>query len=69
MASEETKAADQKIEEENFHTSLAAEEETDAFQCPRCKQVLFVLFHTATITTKVHILAKVSLPTSTDAKR
>jgi hypothetical protein len=72
MASEERKAADQKIKEENFHKSLAAEErqaETDAFQCSRCKQVRLILFHTATITTNVHILAKVSLPTSTDAKR
>ncbi|KII84843.1 hypothetical protein PLICRDRAFT_179176 [Plicaturopsis crispa FD-325 SS-3] len=41
MASEERKAADKKIEEENFHNSLGAEEqqaETDAFQCGRCKQ-------------------------------
>jgi transcription elongation factor S-II len=42
MASEERKAADSKIVEENFHNSLGAEEqqaETDAFQCGRCKQV------------------------------
>ncbi|KAG6907501.1 hypothetical protein DXG01_008644 [Tephrocybe rancida] len=41
MASEERKAADQKIKAENFHKSLAAGEqqaETDAFQCGRCKQ-------------------------------
>jgi len=41
MASEERKAADNKIKQENFHNSLAAEErqaETDAFQCSRCKQ-------------------------------
>ncbi|GLB42683.1 putative transcription factor S-II (TFIIS), central domain [Lyophyllum shimeji] len=41
MASEERKAADRKIEAENFHNSLAASEqqaETDAFQCSRCKQ-------------------------------
>jgi len=41
MASEERQAADKKIEEENFHNSLSAEEkqaETDAFQCSRCKQ-------------------------------
>ncbi|KAG6836597.1 hypothetical protein H0H93_006233 [Arthromyces matolae] len=41
MASEERKAADQKIKAENFHKSLAAAEqqaETDAFQCSRCKQ-------------------------------
>jgi len=41
MASEERKAADKKIEEENFFKSLSAAEkqaETDAFQCSRCKQ-------------------------------
>ncbi|KAG6852396.1 hypothetical protein C0991_012400, partial [Blastosporella zonata] len=41
MASEERKAADQKIKAENFHKSLAASEqqaETEAFQCGRCKQ-------------------------------
>ena len=42
MASEERKAADNKIEEENLLKSLSAVEkqaETDAFQCSRCKQV------------------------------
>jgi transcription elongation factor S-II len=41
MASEERKAADNKIKEANFFNSLAAQEqqaETDAFQCGRCKQ-------------------------------
>ncbi|KAG6809440.1 hypothetical protein H0H92_000250 [Tricholoma furcatifolium] len=41
MASEERKAADLKIKEENFHKSLAAADqqaETEAFQCGRCKQ-------------------------------
>lgn len=41
MASEERKAADKKIEEENFHKSLSAAEkqaETEAFQCSKCKQ-------------------------------
>lgn len=41
MASEERKAADNKIKEENLFKSLSAEEqqaETDAFQCSRCKQ-------------------------------
>ncbi|KAH9840168.1 transcription factor S-II, central domain-containing protein, partial [Rhodofomes roseus] len=41
MASEERKAADNKIKEENLHKALGAEEvqaETDAFQCGRCKQ-------------------------------
>ncbi|KAI0315484.1 transcription elongation factor [Amylostereum chailletii] len=41
MASEERKAADKKIEEDNFFQSLGAGEqqaETDAFQCGRCKQ-------------------------------
>lgn len=42
MASEERKAADQKIQEENLFKTLGAGEsqaETDAFQCGRCKQV------------------------------
>ena len=42
MASEERKAADAKIEEDNLFLSLGAAEqqaETDAFQCGRCKQV------------------------------
>jgi len=41
MASEERKAADNKIREENLFKTLGAEEvqaETDAFQCGRCKQ-------------------------------
>ncbi|KZT65521.1 transcription elongation factor [Daedalea quercina L-15889] len=41
MASEERKAADKKIKEENLFKALGAEEvqaETDAFQCSRCKQ-------------------------------
>ncbi|TFY82027.1 hypothetical protein EWM64_g1991 [Hericium alpestre] len=41
MASEERKAADNRIKAENFFQSLGAEEqqaETDAFQCGRCKQ-------------------------------
>jgi len=41
MASEERKAADSKIKEENLFKALGAEEvqaETDAFQCGRCKQ-------------------------------
>lgn len=46
MASEERKAADHKIREENLFKTLGAEEvqaETDAFQCGRCKQVSVVL--------------------------
>ena len=42
MASEERKAADNKIRQENLFKTLGAEEvqaETDAFQCGRCKQV------------------------------
>ena len=41
MASEERKAADNKIKSENLFNSLGAGEvqaETDAFQCGRCKQ-------------------------------
>ena len=44
MASEERKAADSKIKDQNLFNSLGAEEvqaETDAFQCGRCKQVSF----------------------------
>ena len=46
MASEERKAADKRIAEENLFKTLGAEEvqaETDAFQCGRCKQVRSVL--------------------------
>lgn len=42
MSSEERRAADQKIKEENFFKSLGAgerEAETEGFQCGRCKQV------------------------------
>ena len=42
MASEERKAADSKIREENLFKTLGAgavQAETDAFQCGRCKQV------------------------------
>ncbi|KAJ3486092.1 hypothetical protein NLI96_g4494 [Meripilus lineatus] len=41
MASEERKAADNKIKQDNLFKTLGAEEvqaETDAFQCGRCKQ-------------------------------
>jgi|ERR1700722_1791560 len=44
MASEERKAADNKIKEENLFNSLGAEDqqaETETFQCGRCKQVRF----------------------------
>ncbi|KAJ8497065.1 hypothetical protein ONZ51_g749 [Trametes cubensis] len=47
MASEERKAADAKIAQENLFKTLGAEEvqaETDAFQCGRCKQVC-AFFH------------------------
>jgi hypothetical protein len=42
MASEERRAANSKIKEQNLFASLGAAEqqaETDAFQCGRCKQV------------------------------
>lgn len=44
MSSEERRAADQKIKEENFFKSLGAgeqEAETEGFQCGRCKQVRY----------------------------
>ena len=55
MASEERKAADNKIKEENLFKALGAEEvqaETDAFQCGRCKQVRVALLslYTETLT-------------------
>lgn len=46
MASEERRAGNRKIEEENLFKSLSAAEkqaETDAFQCSRCKQVCDVI--------------------------
>ena len=46
MASEERKAADRAIQEQNLHNSLGAGEqqaETDAFQCGRCKQVRIMM--------------------------
>jgi len=44
MSSEDRRAADQKIKEENFFKSLGAgeqEAETEGFQCGRCKQVRY----------------------------
>ena len=41
MASDERKAENKMIDEQNLHNSLGAEEqqaETDAFQCGKCKQ-------------------------------
>jgi hypothetical protein len=72
MASEERKAADAKIEEENLFLSLGAGEqqaETDAFQCGRCKQVWKLLFersssHRAPLTSE-----EMSLPPSPDTER
>lgn len=46
MASEERKAADDKIKEDNLFKALGAGEqqaETDAFQCSRCKQVWMIV--------------------------
>jgi hypothetical protein len=71
MASEERKAADAKIEEDNLFLSLGAGEqqaETDAFQCGRCKQVfkswssvLFCSHHSSS--------EEMSLPPSANAER
>jgi hypothetical protein len=61
MASAERKAADQKIVEENFHNSLAAEErqaETDAFQCSRCKQVGLFFLIPSPFSLKSHFLSQ-----------
>ena len=71
MASEERKAADAKIEEDNLFLSLGAADqqaETDAFQCGRCKQVLTIgrrsLFVLITLSSE-----EMSLPPSTNAER
>jgi len=73
MASEERKAADAKIEEDNLFLSLGAgdkQAETDAFQCGRCKQVMMdsvavlILPLTTFVTSE-----EMSLPPSPDAER
>ena len=71
MASEERKAADAKIEEDNLFLSLGAADqqaETDAFQCGRCKQVLTIgrqsLFVLITLSSE-----EMSLPPSANAER
>ena len=74
MASEERKAADAKIEEDNLFLSLGAgdkQAETDAFQCGRCKQVMMIrllLFFYWPLTTFV-TSEEMSLPPSPDAER
>ena len=74
MASEERKAADAKIEEDNLFLSLGAgdkQAETDAFQCGRCKQVMMIcllLFFYWPLTTFV-TSEEMSLPPSPDPER
>ena len=70
MASEERKAADKKIQEENLFKSLSAAEkqaETDAFQCSRCKQVCRQINESSIcfLTTK---LVEVRVSPATDAQ-
>lgn len=48
MMTEDRRAADQKIKEENLFKSLGAgeqEAETEGFQCGRCKQASRIFIH------------------------
>lgn len=68
MASEERKAADAKIAQENLFKTLGAEEvqaETDAFQCGRCKQVGLPPYNRQDCNTHL-IIAEMPLPPSTN---
>jgi transcription elongation factor S-II len=70
MASEERRAADAKIKEENLYNSLGAEEqqaETDAFQCGRCKQVRFHLILSVS-SDRLPFAEKMQVSTSADKK-
>jgi hypothetical protein len=70
MSSEERRAADQKIKEENFFKSLGAgeqEAETEGFQCSRCKQVRF--FRRIWWLGVSSFIAQVSLSPGADQKR
>jgi len=72
MASEERKAADAKIEEDNLFLSLGAADqqaETDAFQCGRCKQVLTTIGRRSFIVLITLSSEEMSLPPSTNAER
>jgi hypothetical protein len=71
MASEERKAADAKIEEDNLFLSLGAADqqaETDAFQCGRCKQVLMIGLWSLVVLITLSS-EEMSLPPSTNAER
>lgn len=67
---EERRAADQKIKEENLFKSLGAgeqEAETEGFQCGRCKQASRLLPTHGRMGLDISA-AQVPLPSSTDAK-
>ena len=69
MASEERKAADDKIKEENLFKALGAGEqqaETDAFQCSRCKQVWLDLSLSVRYELTLSYSAKMSVQASAD---
>ena len=71
MASEERKAADNQIKEENLFNSLGAGEvqaETDAFQCGRCKQVRIQFISSPSSPANISVAEEMSLPSSTDAQ-
>ena len=72
MASEERKAADAKIEEDNLFLSLGAADqqaETDAFQCGRCKQVILTICRRSLFVLITLSSEEMSLPPSTNAER
>ena len=73
MASEERKAADAKIEEDNLFLSLGAADqqaETDAFQCGRCKQVMVIRSLLLYWSSLPFVTSEeMSLPPSSDAER
>ena len=74
MASEERKAADAKIEEDNLFLSLGAADqqaETDAFQCGRCKQVIMMIRSLLLYWSSLPFVTseEMSLPPSPDAER
>ena len=72
MASEERKAADAKIEEDNLFLSLGAADqqaETDAFQCGRCKQVILTIGPRSFIVLITLSSEEMSLPPSANTER
>lgn len=72
MASEERKAADNKIIQENLFKTLGAEEvqaETDAFQCSRCKQVSIHQLSIDKFPLTLSFAAEMPIPTGSNSQR